>query len=503
MRTRKIFFTFIPILLTLIFSYILWVGGAQLAAADSVGNEQGYSDISEDLAKDDKFDIADYPAIGGDHRMEIIQVAESDKGELYLYVYQPCPYEKMLGTSVNISTAINESLSYKNYKLTLLSSKETLYKYRVDGLEVKADAMRYYDISSILHAYNEDIDDKPQYGNTVQEVADEVGQLWTAVTLDGKTSYNKTQTETVVITDKYVGVIRYLDGTLPLFASDYCDSHFVAFSTDHQIDDLIEADVYYKAQYFDYTSVRYPFTQDFQITENNSDAQPHEEYVTLTYSDTAENDTNWFFGKKHIWNRIEKVEEFISKEELTDEAKQELDGKQWVLRFKETDYVGSYSKENLTQIETMKAKYTEISSVTILRLKFETNGEVYNLGVVDTKQTGDGMPDNDVETGMESTFDNVFGTGKGQNCANAMLWGLKWWLWPILIIAAIIVLIVLVKLFPLIMEMLSLLLQGLVWLISAPFKAIKSAIEKHKSKKQKKKTAKPKKVKKPKKTNKK
>ena len=37
---------------------------------------------------------------------------------------------------------------------------------------------------------------------------------------------------------------------------------------------------------------------------------------------------------------------------------------------------------------------TLVGDVTILRLKFETNGKVYNLGVIDNKQTGSDKPVN-------------------------------------------------------------------------------------------------------------
>ena len=66
-----------------------------------------------------------------------------------------------------------------------------------------------------------------------------------------------------------------------------------------------------------------------------------------------------------------------------------MNGKDWVLRFFESTFQiiasanGNYSETN-----------TEVTDVTILRLKFETDGKTYNLGVVDNKQQGDGKPDN-------------------------------------------------------------------------------------------------------------
>ena len=41
--------------------------------------------------------------------------------------------------------------------------------------------------------------------------------------------------------------------------------------------------------------------------------------------------------------------------------------------------------------------YTLVGDVTILRLKFETDGITYNLGVIDNKQTGGKEPSNETE----------------------------------------------------------------------------------------------------------
>ena len=44
--------------------------------------------------------------------------------------------------------------------------------------------------------------------------------------------------ETITITDKFVGFVRYKDG-FKLYVGA-CDSHFVAFNTDKPIDKLLE-----------------------------------------------------------------------------------------------------------------------------------------------------------------------------------------------------------------------------------------------------------------------
>lgn len=126
---------------------------------------------------------------------------------------------------------------------------------------------------------------------------------------------------------------------------------------------------------------------------------------------------------KYEFYRIQTVEEFEETEnyefvyngiifnsttevKLTEEGKQNIKGKQWVLRFYESDYADYVETTvpplvSATPINTKIVDKTLVSNVTILRLKFETNDIVYNLGVIDNKQTGDGNPDNYTKTTLE------------------------------------------------------------------------------------------------------
>lgn len=76
---------------------------------------------------------------------------------------------------------------------------------------------------------------------------------------------------------------------------------------------------------------------------------------------------------------------------LTDEGLADLKDKQWVIRFCETDYYWSSSTSGIVETRTI------VSNVTILRLKFDMDGDIYNLGVVDNEQSQspDAAPDNE------------------------------------------------------------------------------------------------------------
>lgn len=412
-----------------------------------------YSDVLEDLSKDESFDTNNYPQVADDYSLQVIQLAESEDRELFVYVYQPSGTTKnYTASSINISTTINDDISYYNYKLTRLSSGGTLYKYLVQNFTVKTDTTRYYAISSIYRPFNEDEDEQASNGNTVTEVNFEVAKQYCFSTINGNPYVSVVDIETIVVTDKFVGFVRYDDGFK--LCTTACDSHFVAFSTDKDMDKLLEADVYYTSQtYYRSYVILVGVEETFGDKEDN--------YAYLTYTDAVEHTGNGLFAGTYTWERIQTVEEFIEDTEnytnvytgavlnvskgniIDDDAKAELETKEWVLRFAETDY---------TLIVGDGSNYTHstlVGDVTILRLKFETAGVVYNLGVIDNKQTGSGAPINKTTVNVEVTK-----SGK----------------WILALLALVLLVVLLWPLMPLI-------LKAIWFVVSAPYKLVKTIIE--------------------------
>ncbi len=427
---KSILTAFLVVLLSFILMIASFVAPVNLVFADDV------SGVITDLSQDENFDASQYPIVEDDNSLSVVTLAETTNSELLVYVYQPSA--KYEATSINISTAINDSLFYQNYSLELLDQEGALYKFKVLDFEVKQDALRYYDISSIFRAYDASIDKPPEGDNTISEVAFEVGKLWTASTVNGELTFSCLETETIEVTDKYVGFIRYLNGFW--LYSDSCDSHFVAFSTDRPIDKLMEADLLYIAEIGSGSLATGRFTVD----------STEEIYITLEASEVVSNEVSGLFGQKYTWNRIESAADFLAKEDLTDEAKSNLQNKQWVLRFAETaytEYNGLYNPHY---------DATRVSDVTILRLKFETEGQVFNLGVVDNKQSGDMNPDNN-QNWLIDILKTIF-----------------------LVIGLILLVILLIVCWPIVVVVLKFLvkavvwiLKGLWWLITAPFSIFK------------------------------
>ena len=458
-KTNKFWLVALAFLLVLCSAF---TAGQNTAYAES---EITYSGVLDDLKKDGSFDESFYPAITDDYSLKMIQIAESVNGELFLYVYQPSGQAKNLkASSINISTTINDEISFYNYKVRLLNSSGVFYKYLVQDFTVSSEPTRYYAISSIYRPFDESIDSQAEHGNTVTEVNYPVNKQYCFGEINGKPYCNVVDIETIVITDKFVGFVRYMDG-FKLYVGA-CDSHFVAFNTDKPIDKLLEADVYYTTQKYSYSFV--PFAG-----ENHTFGDKSDKYAYLKYTDKVEHSGGGLFAGTYKWDRIETVEQFIAENDLTqnvysgavidvnvankitDEGKAALRGKKWVLRFAETSYSLNSGYGSTTSFSTL------VGDVTILRLKFETDGVTYNLGVIDNKQTGSDKPSN--EETIQPEINN-----RG-----------KW------ILIAIILIIALILLAPLLPTIISFLIKaivwickGLWWLISAPFKLIGKAFKK-------------------------
>ena len=455
-RTRYILVRVLSaIALTVVLVLTAVFGGGFAAPAAYAAEGTAYSNVLDDLQKDGAFDMGDYPEKDGDYNLYVEQIAEGTGGELFLYVYQPYTGSEydLTATSVNISTGINDNLYYQNYPLTLLNSSGVFHKYLVEGFELKADVVRYYDISAIYRTFYADIDEGLGEGDTgtVDGYAISVARLWTACTLNGEVSYSRTDTTVVTIRpeQKYVGYVRYLDGYQPGFwwVTGYDnDRWYVAFNSDFEIGDLYEADVMYSYRTYKTT---YTWWGSQSQTEYGEAVENY--VVTLSQDRIVENQLTGIWGQQHEWREIESVETFIGSNDLTDETKEILSDKQWVLSFAATEYVRDGSGTEVTYSRSG----TEVYNVSILRLKFETDGKVYNLGVVDSIVTPDpeAPPDNNPD---EPDLGN---------------WGEWNWLKYVLVAIGAIILILLLS------PILPLIVQAVFRIISLPFKGIAAIVK--------------------------
>ena len=449
---------FIKRLIACLFISVLIVGAAivPVKTANAESAEKEYTDVLTDLSKDKSFDTSYYPLNAADYSLKVIQIAEGTNKELFVYVYQPSADTKSLvAKSINISVTSEIEITPRNYTLKLINSSGTLYKYVVNDFTVSDDPARYYAIPSIFRNFDSSIDQQADNGNTVDEVPYEVARQWCFSTINGKPYVSVVDIQTIVVTDKYVGFVRYDgDGLNFGLTKTWCDRHFVAFSTDRNMEKLLEADVQYITQSWEYS---FALGSGTKTTFGEKESQ----FVTLNAeTDVAYTGQGWH-AKTFKWKEIQTVSEFISSNEqtkhvmysgvvfnvcegvsLSDSEKQKLKGYDWVLNFAVTDYSQSSSQYH------SKANSTIVGEVTILRLKFTTNGIVYNLGVIDNKQTGErdssGLPVPVIPE--ESTWVELAPTAKG--CMGSVL--------PIIfIVMLIVVLMFFAPFIPLVVQVFS------------------------------------------------
>lgn len=476
---HKRFFAVLAVMLLILPLFMTGATGVTAFAAEST-----YSSVITDLSKDENFSADKYPASSSNTSLQVIQIAESTDRELLIYTYQPnaIAYGHK-ATTLRLSTSY-EGGTWTDYPLTLLGSSGTLAKYRLNDFKLSEKNTRFYNIATIHREYINGVD-----GNsTEREIGVEVAQCWTVSTVNGEILYSMEDTETIEITGYKVGTVRYADGHG--WVNGYAvDNHFIAFSTDWDIQQLLEADVSY----------------EYAVKKNgvwgSTTANPDRTQVTLTYEDkggTAGGHT--WNSQKREWNLIQSAKEFADTcEPLSEEAAKDVRKYQWVLCFAQTSFadytggtfgwvnwVGSLLGANNT------SSCTVVSGVTILRLKFVSDGEVYNLGAVSNKSGAAEDSGSDYKGFWSTVGDKI--KNFFVNLWNDIVSGFKklpWWAWVLIAVAVVAIGLPLLCYFvPLVGKYLLIALQGickaLLWLIMLPVRFVKWIAKKISERKEKK-----------------
>ena len=413
-KTNKYIAVVFLLLLAVSLLLTMFVGGVGMAHASTTDNN---SYVLYDLQNDSKFNELDYPEKTGDYSLEVIGIAESVDDELFVYVYQPSGKTVDLrATSINISKGY-KTLDFKIYNLTFCNSHKTLYKYKVDKFQVEDTRTRYYDITTIRRAFNKDYGDKGTGNdNTISEVPFSVSKIYKFTVENGEFVVETRDTDTIRVLSKYVGFVRYTNGFLGIKSS--CDSHFVAFSTDISIDKLTEADIYYCKQSYSYDS--------YDVLSPDTFGEVEEKYSYVTDKQDIQYELKVLWNKDTICrDRIQTVDDFIASEDfeyvyecgifdvkieskISEKGISNLKDCKWVVRFAETPYqyylTGGYAPRK-------RVNYEIVSDVSVLRLEGISDGEPFNLGVVDNKQSGGRDPINDWDvtvTGADIDLLRVF-----------------------------------------------------------------------------------------------
>ena len=168
-------------------------------------------------------------------------------------MYQPAGI-KVTATEIRFSTAINESFKPVDYALELLDYSGTLFKYMVADFAVKPDAVRYYDVVCIFSQVARGAWTKlPQADRRQARYLMPSASVGRRARLTGTSCIVRFATEVVTVTDKRVGYIVYPSG-FQWVEFKKCESHYVAFTTDRDIERLMEADLTYVSKPYTYTA---------------------------------------------------------------------------------------------------------------------------------------------------------------------------------------------------------------------------------------------------------
>ena len=381
-------------LVLMLLSVVLSIGSPSMAFADIFTA----SNVLDDLRQDESFDVGLYPSNSKDTGVYVIQIAESVDNELIIYTYQPCQRSYGLtATKINLSTSQTIDAT-KLYTLTLLSNQGVFSKYKVDDLVVSDKDTRYYNISTIYRKWLSGTDPEPGNDNTVSEIGFKVGVTWVAKTSGDTVRYSAYEEEVVTITAQDVGLRRYYKG-FTWNSNKSIDAHYLVFSCDHSIDRLISATVDF-------------YTQGWKHTVGQSKKYDDKVRHTVNlydYQMGSTGQTGWFGDEETKWHRMNSTKSFVEEVGVTGDDRTNLLKYDWVLNFYETDIDCDFTGSDLAGsffsfgyiikgiYDACTTRGTEVSDVTLLRLEFEYDGEVYNLGVVSSSQTGSGKPSNTKE----------------------------------------------------------------------------------------------------------
>ena len=458
----------------LCFALIIIIGGGMYLSAFSLiasaAETQGYSNVIDDLSKDESFKLSDYPDKPGDYSLDVIHVAEGVNGEVYVYVYQPSDATKDLkAAKINMSlldptdraTRENEA-SYSLYNLTWLNSYGTLDKYVINDFKKSNDAVRYYSIAGVYRKFDTSLGDKVNADDDIGDYKGyPVGLHWAIRTYNDEVQSVCNEMKIVELDNLSVGFTRYYDGWK--FVSKSTDSHFIGFSVPGvDIEKVFDADVTYTYQHILLSSAP------------NGD-EIGEEITVPTYYvssvQTGENEGFGLFGKKYTWNRIVPTSQFVEEIEdqtnefLNDEHEANLDKTEFVIRFVETNY------EYRSTQSLIEEEFDKVTKVGVLRLHYlDKAGNEYNVGVVSDIISDDGVPDFVVDAmdNLQNTIEELMEKGF------------------LLIAILILISIVIITIFnPLVMAKLLikffvLVFKGILLIISIPFKLILLPFRKNK-----------------------
>ena len=284
-------------------------------------NSNKYTDVLEDLKLDATFNENDYPPIANDTKLKVIQIAESENQELFLYVYQPgniTEHRKASKINMSLQNPLDNTVTEirKFYDLEWIDNNGVFDKYVVKNFTVSSAPYRYYNIIGIYRPFDSDVDDEYVAIDRVNLKSFPVGLSFIAYRFNNALKYECRKLDVASVEIHASGSIRYSDGWQwsHIFTLPNTDSFYVAFSIKN-----------YDVNYIYDGHISFDELKYYQFHGLLGDDDPvlsdtiHYEDVKISEGDVGQNNgTGGWFGKTYTWDRIQTVEKFIA--EATDDA---------------------------------------------------------------------------------------------------------------------------------------------------------------------------------------
>ena len=426
------------------------------------------AEVLQDLRKDKDFNADDYPYVSDDYGLHVIQIAESSNRELFVYAYQPCndTYD-LLGTKISISYGYSlngAGLTSKLYNLRLISTSGTLDKYYVDGFTVPNDGDRYYNIVEIFRMVHTDLDEIDE-ASPKTDIAYSVGQQWYVCDLNGSKHYEMNTFNTLYVKTVWNDFFTFSDGLTwsDLIKTDKpTDCWFYCFSVeDYVIKHIYDADLNYSIR-----DVRDTYGYGAHtLTYSNERLN---QVVTLKDSDKMTYVGSGLGAPDLEWNRILSAEDFIKIAEsqgvkINASVRENVLKSQWVFTYLETERTENKYGSTLTGGVTHIDTYSDVYDVGLLRLHFQdTSGNYYDLGVVNDLTDPDNIAGGVAETDLLKAFGEFW----------------EMFVKAIGFILFVVLLCVLINFIKPVKDIFKSIFKAIKFVISAPFKLLKSIFKK-------------------------
>jgi len=444
-------YRFLTILLGVLIMLICFTPGIYVNAATD-----DYSDVLSDLKLNEDFDETNYLAytldefnnVNSDGKpfndvqfMSVITIAESSNKELYIYVYNPTYADLGINArKISMSNEKREGYEAKGlivYDLQLLSTNGVFQKYKLKNYIISSETDRYYNFVSLYRDTSNDVDSI--IDDTITNfAAEKVGKQFVFYKLNGNYICECLDFEVleikVLLNDFFEIENGFTLGSLflgVLGSGKTLRAYYVVFDIDDYIVDyIIDADLEFRlVREYHYVEV---------IDDNIS--------VYLSNTDSVTYKPKGLSTGTYEWNRITKSK--LYHDDLVAQGVHFNDDVATLL--KENHFVFSYYEYGQPNY-SLWSYYTD--EVTILRIHFVSEGEHYNLGVVTDITSPDNNPGG---VGGGTDWEKLFKElGDGFDTL-------------FMLIGIVILLVVVVAAFPIF----KFVLDGLVLIISLPFKII-------------------------------